>query len=269
MNITPHLGIGDLLIVKMIQISNNLDINNININNNIILQYYENYQEKIKFITQFIEFLFTNTKYCINNNPTDYYNIINKYKIINSYIYDFINKNSIINFENKYSNYIVFHTKMRYDGLMNKFDNEILPGLNIFLSNFKTSKQILILGERNIGFNNETMVHKTKSLYGNLLLLKLNNDVIDLTGDVLTCGNPNFNTFLSDIQIINQSLCNITFGIGGPLNICKAFSKNNISFIPFYHLCPYKTIIDQLNIIDYSIVENIDELNKRLAIFTR
>ena len=32
MIITPHLGIGDLLIVKMKQISNNLDIDYININ---------------------------------------------------------------------------------------------------------------------------------------------------------------------------------------------------------------------------------------------
>ena len=266
MDITPNLGIGDLLIIKMIQISNNLDIHNININNEIILRCCENYEEKIKFITQFINFLFPYTEYCINNNNLDM-SIINEYKITNSYIYDFINKSSIVNFENKYSDYIVFHTKLRHDYLIDKFDNEILPGLKIFLSNFKTSKKILILGERNIGFNHETLFHKTKSLYDNLLLLKLNNDVIDLTCDVLTCGNPIFNTFLSDIQIINQSLCNITFGIGGPLNICKAFSKNNISFIPFYHLCQYKTIIDQLNIIDYSIVENIDELNKSLYKF--
>jgi hypothetical protein len=266
MNITPHLGIGDLLIVKMIQISNNLDINTININNEIILRYCENYEQKIKFITQFIEFLFPDTKYCINNNPLDF-NLINReYKIVNNYIYDSINKSSIINFENKYSDYIVFHTKMRYDGLIDKFDNEILPELNIFLENFKTSKKIIILGERNIGQNLETIVHKTKSLYDNLLFLNQNNDVIDLTNDTLTCGNPDFNMFLSDIQLINQALCNITFGIGGPFNICKAFSKNNISFIPFYHLAPYKTILDQFNIIDYSIVENIDELNKRIHI---
>jgi hypothetical protein len=51
------------------------------------------------------------------------------------------------------------------DMRIDKFDNEMLPGLKIFLSNFKTSKKILILGERNIGFNHETLFHKTKSLY--------------------------------------------------------------------------------------------------------
>ena len=43
MNITPHLGIGDLLILKMIQISNNLDINNININQDLVFTFSENY----------------------------------------------------------------------------------------------------------------------------------------------------------------------------------------------------------------------------------
>jgi hypothetical protein len=112
MNITPYLGIGDLLIIKMIQISNNLDIHNININNNLILKFCENYEEKIKFITQFINLLFPYTEYCINNNNNLDMSIINEYKITNSYIYDCINKSSIVNFENKYSDYIVFHTKL-------------------------------------------------------------------------------------------------------------------------------------------------------------
>jgi hypothetical protein len=37
MIITPHLGIGDLLILKIKQISNNLNITHININKNLIL----------------------------------------------------------------------------------------------------------------------------------------------------------------------------------------------------------------------------------------
>ena len=39
MIITPHLGIGDLLIVKMKQISNNLNIDYININKGLILKF--------------------------------------------------------------------------------------------------------------------------------------------------------------------------------------------------------------------------------------
>jgi hypothetical protein len=263
MNITPHLGIGDLLIVKMLEISNNLKISNININSDIIRAYSENYEQKIKFITKLIEFLFPNTTYCINNNNTDYINMINAYKITNSYVYNHIDNNKQKNAQNSYSDYIIFHTKMRHDTLMDKFNNEMLQELNTFLSKFASTKKILILGERNIGQNLETIIHKTISLYKNLLLLKNNNDIIDLTHDTLTCGNPDFEKFVSEIELINKSLCNITFGIGGPFNICKAFSKKNISYIPFYEITPSKKIIDDIhgNTNDNIIVQNAHELN--------
>ena len=262
MIITPHLGIGDLLIVKMKQISNNLDIDYININKGLILQYCENYEIKINFIINLIKLLFHDTKFDINNNPTDFH-LMDKYKLTNTYLYDSINFN-MINVKNEYSDYIIFHTKMRHDDLMDKFTNEILPGLNTFFTNFKTSKKIIILGERNIGQNYETKLHKTISLYKNLLLLNKHNQVIDLTNDILTCGNPDFNKFLLEIEIINKSSCNITFGIGGPFNICKAFSKNNVSFIPFYHLSPHKTVLDMFNAIDNTIVQNFKDLYNRI-----
>ena len=266
MNITPHLGIGDLLIIKMKQLSNNSDINIININEGLLRKYCENFEVKICFITNLIKLLFPNTKFYINNNPCDFH-IFDNYSLNKTYIYNFIN-NNIINVKNEYSDYIVFHTKMRHDCLIDKFTNEILSMLNIFVKNFKTSKKIIILGEKNIGENLETITHKTISLYKNLLLLNKNNDIIDLTNDVLTCGNPNFNNFLLDIEIINKSLCNITFGIGGPFIICKAFSENNISFIPFKHLSPYQNTLNNMLSINNSLVENIEDLNNRICKFT-
>ena len=47
MEITPHLGIGDLLIIKMKEIANNLNIKNININVNLIKQFCDNYDIKL------------------------------------------------------------------------------------------------------------------------------------------------------------------------------------------------------------------------------
>jgi hypothetical protein len=264
MNITPHLGIGDLLIIKMIQISNNLDISNININKKLILDNCENYDQKICSTIKLIELLFPNTTYDINNNTLDFDNFINVYKIKYTYIYDDIDIRKFINVKNDYSDYIIFHTKLRFDLQMHNFNNEIVGELNNFLSSFVTTKKILILGERNIGQNKETIIHNTTSLYNNLLLLKKNNNVIDLTHDILTCGNPDFNIFLSDIQLINNSSCNITFGIGGPFSICKAFSKRNISFIPFYHSVPGKKIIDSMSIIDNTVVSDVHEFKKRL-----
>ena len=105
-------------------------------------------------------------------------------------------------------------------------------------------------------------------MYNNLLFLNQNNNIIDLTNDTLTCGQPDFNNFLLDIEIINKSLCNITFGIGGPYSICNAFSENNVSFMPFYHLAPYKNILNNAMNINNSLVENIEDLNKRICNFT-
>lgn len=264
MNITPCLGIGDLLILKMTQLSNNLVINTININGNLIRSHCENYDQKLITITKMIELLFPKTEYYINDKPIDFFSFIDTYKIKQPYIYDDIDPNNFINFKNEYSDYIIFHTKLRHDSLMTRFREEVMDKLKYFLSNFVSSKKILLLGERTIGQNFETITHSVIHLYDFLVLLKNNNCVIDLTHNVLTCGNPDFNVFLSDIQLIHNASCNITFGIGGPLSICKAFSKNNISFIPFYNSCPGKNVIDQMNIIDNTIVDNIDDFKSRL-----
>lgn len=198
MIITPHLGIGDLLVVKMKEISNKLNIEHININENLVSQICENYDLKINFITKLIKLLFPNTTISVNQTPINF-SIMGQFNLSNVYIYDHINH---IAMENRYTNYIVFHTKMRYDGLLDKFITNSLPELNRFFTTFKTPKTILIMGEKIIGDNMETRVHKTMSLYNNLLLLKNNNNVIDLTQDVLTCGNPDFNLFISDLEII-------------------------------------------------------------------
>lgn len=265
MIINPHLGIGDLLILRMKEISNNLNITHINVNKKLIETYSSNYEQKINFITNFIMFLFPNVTFDINEIPCNF-NIIDNYKLNTLYLYNYVNHN-LINIENKYTDYIVFHTKLRHDNLIDKFINEILPSLNHFFETFKTSKKIIIMGEKYIGQNLETIIHKTVSLYSNLLLLKKNNDIIDLTVDELTEGNPDFNSFLFDIEIINKAICNITFGIGGSFNLCKAFSKNNISFIPFYNLSPFNNILNEFNNIDNSIVENIDDLNNKINFY--
>lgn len=266
MNLTPHLGIGDLLLIKMKQVSNNLNIERININSDLIKYYCENYDVKITFLISFITLLFGDILLYVNNSPINF-NIMDQYKLTTTYLYDFINMKTI-NVNNNYSNYIIFHTKMRHDNLIKKFVIEMFDDLKNFFKNFKTSKKIILLGEKNIGKNLETKTHITFSLYESLLNLGKNNQLIDLTSDILTCGNPDFNKFLLDIEIINKSLCNITFGIGGPYSICKAFSKNNISFIPYYKLSPYSETLLEFNALDNSIVETISDLNNKIYSFT-
>ena len=136
MNITPHLGIGDLLIIKMKEITNNLDIKNININSKLIEEYSGNYETKLHFTKKLINFLFPYCSVSVTNGPCDF-QIFNHYSLNQIYIYNHINHN-LINFDNKYNDYIIFHTKCRHDFLMDNFINEILPNLNLFLDNFTT-----------------------------------------------------------------------------------------------------------------------------------
>jgi len=258
MDITPYLGMGDLLIIKMKAISNHLTIKNININSQLIHTYSSNYDSKINFIQKFLQLLFDST-ITITNGPCNY--AFDHYTIKKTYIYD-----DIFTKKKDTTDTIIFHTKLRHDDLIDKFMNEILQSLILFFKQFKTTKTILIMGEKYIGENYETQLHKTQSLYNYISLLKKNNKVIDLTTDYLTDGNDNFDSFLNDIEMINKATCNVTFGIGGPFCLCKAFSKKNISFVPFYHLSLYKNSIDTMMITENSLVTTVDELKDALSI---
>lgn len=115
---------------------------------------------------------------------------LTNYKITQTYIYE--NILNTLNIEQQYNNYIIFHTKVRMEmSSITNFIKNDLPLLIIFLKNFKTSKNIIIIGERNL----EVKIHNIISIYDELLLLKNNNNVIDLSQDILTSGNSNFGIF--------------------------------------------------------------------------
>ena len=264
MNITPHLGFGDLIILKMKQITHKFTISNININIDLVKTYSGDYNLKMQTIIMMIKLLFPETTILLTKGPNDWY-IFDNYSINQTYLYNDIN---IPKIPIHYQNYIIFHTKLRYDGLIGEFNNEIIPELITFFKSFKSPKNIIILGERHIGQNVETLTHNTCSLYNILMFLSVNNKVIDLTYHELTDGNPNINNFHMDVELINNAMCNVTFGIGGPFAMCKAFSKKNVSLMPFYMVNPYKTQLDKFYACDNSLVENVDELNNRIIMLT-
>lgn len=261
MNIKPALGTGDLLILKMKQLSHNFNIEKINISLNLLELYRKYPDQSLNFIKKLLILLFPDTSININNDfdiPFEYnFDYLNEYNITNTYLYDYLNKN--INIE--YKNYIVFHTKVRLDGLMDKFINHDIQKLDIFFNNFKTDKLIIIFGEKNIEDCLEKTHHNIISIYENLLQLNKNNKVIDLTQNELYSGNTNFNNFLKDIEIINKADYNITFTIGGPYNLCQAFSKNNICYISNFQ---HQVIDDYIRINNNSyrdIDKFIDKIN--------
>jgi hypothetical protein len=233
MEITPHLGIGDLLLVKMKEISNGLKIDQVNVSTDLI-QTYKNPEfvdRNLSFLDNFLNLLFPYAKINKINNLSNQYNHLMEYEIKNIYLYDAIfQKENKFTFKIDYKDYIIFHTKVRIDNYAINFINNDLPILNEFLKNFKTNKKIIIMGERNIEPNLETIQHNVISIYENLLELKKNNIVIDLTEEMLCSGNPNFQQFLYQMELINKADCNIVFSIGGNFCLVNSFAKNKLCY---------------------------------------
>lgn len=262
MIITPCLGIGDLIILKWVSITNNITITTINVCTNLIKDYSIDNETKTISVINTINMLFPDV--FINKiigGPRTFFSEMN---ISCLYIYDYLTPSLFKNISNSYNDYIVFHTKVRYDGLIDEYKNDSIPKLNVFFSSFKTNKKIIILGEKNIVNNVECVLHKTFTIYNNIMLLQNNNEIIDLTKNVLVDGNICFNDFLQDIQIINKALCNVTFGVGGPYLLSHAFSKKNVSFLPYIDKSPHYKIVTKINQISNSLVDNTDTLSQNI-----
>ena len=251
MEITPFLGIGDLIILKKITKVLNINLEKIIISNNLINNYREYPNKFRKFINEFIKILFPNILVQEMAKPN--------LQPLNERLYEYIDNfyiNNDIDFpkiEINYNDYIIFHTKVRLDGQMEKFINEDLNILNNFFKNFQTDKKIILLGEKFIENCCEKEVHNIISIYENLLFLKNNNNIIDLTHDTLYSGQDDFNKFIFDVNLIINAECNIVCSIGGNFCLPQAFSKNNIVFISNYK----HKIIERLLINNKSIHNDV------------
>lgn len=134
-----------------------------------------------------------------------------------------------------------------------------LEPLISFIKNFKTNHLIVILGERIV--NNQ--IQTQCSIYNDLLSLKTNNNVIDLTEEKELLFEPDKETFLRDISIINKSDKIFGLGYGGNFGISWAFSDKFCYYVGNLH----HSIIDffQQEIpgsIHRDIKEFIREINK-------
>ena len=68
--------------------------------------------------------------------------------------------------------------------------------------------------------------------------------------------------FLKDIELINKADMNICFGIGGPLNLCQAFSKHNICYVSNFSHTIINSYIDINNNCYREIETFIDTIYK-------
>ena len=214
-------GIGDILFNKLL-IENSIkkiplyfNISIYSENTNIINNCMNSFQFKLKLIEHICkndDIIFYNDKN-INYNCDYKLNKITNFKALHKYF----------TFNNSFDKeYIIFHTKCRFISNFNY--NNLKLEIQKFAKNFKTKYLIIILGERTMPSNNETNAHKITTIYDELLNLKHNNNVLDLTIDNIY-DNLDFDNYCKDISIIYNAKTNISVGHGG--QFCNAIIFGN------------------------------------------
>jgi hypothetical protein len=150
--------------------------------------------------------------------------------------------------------YIVFHTKLRLSTHSNYIviKNEIKD----FCKNFKSKYKIYILGEKKMSITDESINVGITTVYDELLSLKNNNIVIDLSKDNIYEYLDYFN-FKRDIGIIKKANHNIHFGIGGQFVFSIFFAKNIIHYYPITDNKDINNLVDNPNLKKYNLFKNI------------
>lgn len=266
MEITPCLGMGDLLLYKMVDNKTSLNLKTINVSTQLAKTYRQYPERFIEFTCKFIRCLFPNVDINIVDIPNQsFFYDGHQYNIDTPYIYDHIN---ITPHEIPYKNYITIHTKVRLFSDMNYFLNHDLYFLNNFFKTYKTDKTIIIMGERDIEDCLETKVLGITSLYMMMKQLGNNNVIIDKTKEILYSGNPSFSDFEYDVNLIHNSDMNIVIGVGGALALCQACSENNRCFIGQYGPFNHENMIQKYNGVYRDVNEFVNSFKEKKDINT-
>jgi|688.fasta_scaffold106504_2 hypothetical protein len=204
-------GIGDILL-NILLIENNIKQSPLYFNISIYIKNpysFNNTLNSFKFKLNLLEKICKNNDIIFYNDKNIEYNC--EYKL--NKIINFKSLHKYFNFNNSFdTEYIVFHTKCRF---INKFNyNNLKQNLKLFYKTFKSKYKIIILGEKQMPSNSETNCHKITTIYDELLELKNNNDVLDLSIDNIY-DNLDFNNYCKDMAIIHNAKTNIIVGNGG------------------------------------------------------
>jgi hypothetical protein len=267
MEITPCVGIGDFLILKMMEKSNNLNIKTIHISKKLVYSHRKYPEQCLVFIQKLVKCLFPLVRVDVVDKPFHPVNT-KQYRLDKTYIYDDVSLPVAFSKKPTYDNYIVFHTKVRMEK-MSKFMNHDLALLKKFFATFKAdpSITIILMGERVVEECHEQKILNIITIYKELLQLSNHNHVIDLTKNELFSGNPDFSDFINDIHMIHNAKLNITFGVGGNTNICHAFALNNLSFVG--PISEFSNIISQYKSSYQEVEPFLEQIPLRVKAVTR
>jgi hypothetical protein len=224
-------GIGDILL-KFASMKNKIDVTPFYFNMDWFTRPYyminpiNQLEFRIKLIRELCE---------CNDIPTQMVKFIySKNPNVNAYMKEMYEKIDTLALDLNFNSsnaidgeYIVFHTKCRH--VINENYGLLKQKINAFCSNYKSEYKIVILGERKFPQTEEVDIHGITQIYNELLNLKKNNHVIDLSIDCIY-SNLNYESYKKDIQIIKNAKHNISFGIGGPFCNSICFGKSTIIY---------------------------------------
>lgn len=215
---TIPVGIGDIFIYK--SLCDTWDIEDvIKINLTIIDDYRYKDEKNYKFVRDLLDILFKNREINWVREPINVTHYINHFELKSTSLVKYFDVSPVYNFE-----YVVFHTKCRFDGVQQRFLKQEKPIFVEAFKNLKFSCPVLLLGEKEVDNVFETKYHKIESIYQELLALKENNEVIDLTRNFLI-KDQNIKNLTEDIRIIHNAKFNFGFGFGGNFVISGAVGK--------------------------------------------
>nr|QBK88463.1 MAG: hypothetical protein LCMiAC01_01400 [Mimivirus LCMiAC01] len=238
-NKVSTVGIGDVLLA-LIWLKNNIIDGPIFINLGMS-KYFENPINAFEFRIQLINIIIKENK--LNSNIIKYIynkkyyrgidiNLINNIKNFKLKIPEVKFKNSL-NEKLNNKKYIIFHTKCRF--VQNYDYVNLIKKLSKFYLNYKSKYKIILLGEKKMLTHAvETKTHRITTIYKELLQLKNNNDIIDLTVDIIGHDGLDIKKFIYDMNIIKNAEYNISVGLGGHYCCSIIFGKKTINFRDIY-----------------------------------
>jgi len=239
--IIKHYGMGDLLFLVILQRQGKIGPINFNLVyfNEKLCNYFDNCTNALEFRIRLLKELKANVNYTyIDNMKDNTYSFNQLVKVIDNYKLELDTPPQTIISEP----YIVFHTKLRLGReIVNK--NAIRQNVVNVLSHFKCKYKIVLLGEKEFKADRSILESDISTIYNELLCLRNNNDVLDLTIPSIH-NQMNYESLLESISIIKGAECNISIGWGGSFCLSLMFGKRCLTYIDKIN---YHSILDRKN----------------------
>jgi hypothetical protein len=227
----PALGLGDILF-RLLHIQEGLcePVFYINIHVYKTTEFYPNPYDQLKFRIELLKDILSNHK-TLSMKNVEFVDKSTMY-VHQDFRYDELKTLRLTLLKSFWDNipkkidtseeYIVFHTKLRLLSFCNY--KEIKEKISNLCAGFKSKYKLVILGEQTFPQTLEVNIHGITTIYDQLLKLKDNNNVCDLSEKDIY-SNIKYESYKKDLEIIKNAKYNVCIGVGG--HFCSSLIFGN------------------------------------------